>query len=67
MATFIYADGDSTKTPVDVSAQPVNTKLVLVTEAGREIPFLAGKRMSNDAATVRAAFAEARANPRREG
>ena len=67
MATFIYADGDAAKTPVDLAAQPLNAKLVLVTEAGREVPFLAGKRMSNDAVTVKAAFAAARANPRHEG
>ena len=67
MATFIYADGDATKTPVDPAAQPVNAKLVLVTESGREVPFLAGKRMSNDADAVKAAFAAARANPRHEG
>lgn len=67
MATFIYADGDANKTPVDLAAQPVNTKLVLVTELGREVPFLAGKRMSNNADAVKAAFAAARATPRRNG
>ena len=67
MASFIYAEGDATKTPVDLAAQPVNAKLVLVTEEGRTVPFNAGKRMSNDPAAVKDKVEAARANPRHEG
>jgi len=63
MASFIYAEGDATKTPVDLAAQPINTKLVLVTEEGRTVSFNAGKRMSNDPAAVKAKVAAARARP----
>lgn len=63
MASFIYAEGDATKTPVDLAAQPLNAKLVLVSEGGREVSFNAGKRMSNDPAAVAAKVAAARARP----
>lgn len=48
MATFVYIDGDSHKTPVDPTIQPPGTQLVLVTSNGRDIHYVAGVRVTTD-------------------
>ena len=67
MASFFYAQGDAAKTPVDVVAQPLNAKLIFVTESGREVPFRAGKRVTNDPAAITAKLAADRAGTPNEG
>ncbi len=61
MATpFVYVDGDTHKTPVDPSTEPVGTKLVLVNSKGRDIHFIKGKTVVTDPAKQAERFAKAK-------
>lgn len=62
MASFVYVDGDSHKTPVDPTTQPAGTQLILVTDNGRDIHYIAGLRVVNDANQQKSRFVKGNTN-----
>ena len=63
---YVYAQGDKAKVPVDVRQQPAGTKLIQVTEMGREVPFVVGKATVKSLADRKASLASKKSG-KREG
>lgn len=53
---FFYVDGDRAKTPVDMKDMKPGTQMVFVDEKGRDHHFMAGTKVVNDPAKIKARF-----------